>query len=110
MNRFSSKTYFYQKIHMWQFFLVFFILIFVIFFYGIYTIDHTTRAKQYESLQNTIHEDIIHCYAVEGTYPPNLDYLKEHYGLTYDESSFFVDYTSIGSNIMPDVTIIQEGK
>ena len=110
MNRFSGKKHVYQVIHIWQFFLVFFLIIFAVFFYGIRTIDHTTHEKQLESLRNTIHQDIVHCYAVEGTYPPNLDYLKEHYGLTYDESSFFVDFTSIGSNIMPDVTIIEEGK
>lgn len=110
MNRFSGKKRFYQKIHIWQFFLCFFFILFVVFFYGINTIDQTTQAKQLDSLQKTIHQDIIHCYAVEGTYPPNLDYLKEHYGLSYDESTFFVGYTSIGSNIMPDVTIIEEGK
>ncbi len=52
---------------------------------------------------------ITHCYAVEGTYPSSLEYLKENYGLTYDETVFFVDYQTIGSNILPDVTIIERG-
>jgi hypothetical protein len=34
--------------------------------------------------------------------------LKENYGLTYDEDLFFVDYQTIGSNILPDVTIIEK--
>jgi hypothetical protein len=44
---------------------------------------------------------------VEGKYPESLDYLKEHYGLTYNEDLFFVDYRVSGSNILPDVTIIE---
>ena len=43
---------------------------------------------------------------MEGSYPESLQYLKEHYGLTYDDDKFFVDYQTLGSNIMPDVTII----
>ena len=36
-----------------------------------------------------------------------LEYLESHYGLTYDHDLFFVDYQAIGSNIMPDVTIVR---
>ena len=46
---------------------------------------------------------------MEGTYPQSLDYLKEYYGLMYDEDLFFVDYQVMGSNILPDVTIIEKG-
>ena len=49
---------------------------------------------------------ITHCYAIEGTYPSSLDYLKENYGLMYDEDRYFIDYQPLGSNLMPDVTII----
>ncbi|WP_318583936.1 hypothetical protein [[Clostridium] scindens] len=51
---------------------------------------------------------ITQCYAVEGNYPESLDYLKKSYGLHYDEDKFFVDYQPLGSNIMPDVTIIKK--
>ena len=53
--------------------------------------------------------NITYCYAVEGAYPESLDYLKENYGLTYDENLFFVDYHIDGSNIFPDITIIERG-
>ena len=49
------------------------------------------------------------CYALEGFYPPDLEYLKEHYGLTYDESSFVVEYQPVAGNIRPDVTILEKG-
>ena len=50
---------------------------------------------------------ITECYAMEGSYPPDVDYLVEHYGLTYDEDEYWIDYQYIGSNLRPDVTIIK---
>ena len=35
----------------------------------------------------------------------SLDYLKEHYGITYDPEKYIVDYEIIGSNLMPDVKV-----
>jgi len=52
---------------------------------------------------------VTYCYTVEGAYPESLDYLKDNYGLTYDEDVFYVDYRVIGSNILPDITIIEKG-
>ena len=58
-------------------------------------------------LDKALSRSITQCYAIEGTYPPDLDYLVEHYGLCYDSETFFIDYRYIGSNLRPDVTIIE---
>ena len=106
MNRFRKRRFLpFRKLHLT--FLAFIALI-IVFFLGFSDISERTQNNQRESLQTAIQRDVIHCYAVEGTYPPSLDYLKEHYGLIYDEERFFVDYRSIGSNIMPDITIIEK--
>ncbi|MCH5276086.1 MAG: hypothetical protein J1E65_09605 [Lachnospiraceae bacterium] len=83
-----------------------FIALFILFYRGISSVSDTTTDKQMESLENALNRSIIQCYAVEGAYPPSLEYIKEHYGLIYDEDLFYVDYQPIGSNIMPDVTIL----
>lgn len=83
-----------------------FVVLFVLFCGGIRSVSDTTLEKQKESLSTALQRSIVQCYAVEGAYPPDLDYIKEHYGLTYDEDLFYVDYQPIGSNIMPDVTIL----
>lgn len=87
--------------------LIAFLVLFFIFCRGINTVSETTEAKQLESLDNALSRGIVQCYAVEGFYPPDLAYLKEHYGLTYNETLFWVDYQPIGSNIMPEYTIIR---
>lgn len=78
----------------------------LVFWLLINSVNESTIERQQESLENAINRDIIHCYALEGYYPPSLAYMEEHYGLTYDKDLFFVDYRPIGSNMRPDVTIL----
>ena len=84
-----------------------FLLILAVSVQGISSLSTSTKKRQKESLENAIMRDVTYCYTVEGTYPESLEYLKENYGLTYDEDLFFVDYRIPGSNILPDVTIIE---
>ena len=83
------------------------LVIFAAFFYGVNFFGDYAYLKQKESLERAIRRDIAQCYAVEGIYPPGLSYLKEHYGLSYDEDAFFVDYRPIGSNLYPEVVVIE---
>lgn len=62
-----------------------------------------------ESLELTaqaVRRAAVQCYALEGFYPSDLNYLKEHYGLSVDESRCFVGYQYVASNLMPDITVL----
>lgn len=107
MNRFERKKKFLLKKCIFLLPAAAFLLLLVLFWQGITSIDETTLQKQQESLETAVTRSIIQCYATEGTYPPSLEYLTEHYGLTYNQELFFIDYRPIGSNIMPDVTVIR---
>lgn len=105
--RFSSvKHPNLQKLKKFRFSFLFFLLLFIFFLYWIFQIDHMAEDKKLESLELALQHDIVHCYAVEGIYPPSLDYLVDHYGLIYDHDDFYIDYRPIGSNIYPDYEII----
>lgn len=86
-----------------------FLVIIVLFYQGIESLSTSSVKRQKESLENALTRSITYCYAVEGAYPESLNYLMEHYGITYDKDRFFVDYKVSGANIMPDVTIIERG-
>lgn len=47
----------------------------------------------------------VQCYALEGSYPPDLEYLEEHYGLVLNRDAYFYHYEIIGSNIMPQIGV-----
>ena len=110
MNRFtnrSSKEFAFIKYILRLLPLIIGLIMIAIFLFGVNYVSSSSLDKQQESLENAIMRDVAQCYAVEGSYPPSLDYLKDHYGLTYNEELFFVDYHAIGDNLMPDVTIIR---
>lgn len=85
-----------------------FLLIVFLFLSGVSSLSKSTAARQKEALENAITQSISYCYSAEGVYPESLEYLKENYGLTYNEDLFYVDYRTTGSNLMPDVTIIEK--
>lgn len=107
MNRFITKEtkYTEKKSKSGWLYLIIPMLI-VLFWIILSTVDESTIARQKDSLESALNKDIIHCYAVEGFYPPSLSYIEEHYGLTYNHDIFFIDYQPIGSNIRPDVTVL----
>ncbi|MBQ3163204.1 MAG: hypothetical protein IJC02_01495 [Lachnospiraceae bacterium] len=106
MNRFRNHATISLNL-VWKFFSILLVISFLFFFFqGVHAVDHSTTEEQAKSLEQAIRRSVIQCYSVEGTYPPSLDYLKKHYGVFYDSDLFYVDYTAIGSNIMPDITII----
>lgn len=68
-------------------------------------VQRTADDSQIESLRLAIIRSAVHCYAMEGTYPESLDYIRQHYGVSWDADKYLVDYEITGSNLMPDVTV-----
>ncbi len=107
MNRFRKgrrRFALFKKMHLS---LLAFLALLIFALSGLNDISDKTGESQRESLENALERSIAHCYALEGTYPPSLEYIRKYYGLTYDDDRFFVDYRFIGSNMLPDVTIIE---
>ena len=93
----------------WLIPLVIFLVILTVFLYGTGTVSGRNIAREKESLQNALSRDITDCYAYTGRYPESLEQIKSRYGLTYDESRFFVDYRVIGANLRPTVVVLERG-
>lgn len=65
------------------------------------------RAEQGKSqLEQALRRSCVACYAAEGIYPPNLEYLEEHYGVQIDEK-YTVRYMIFANNLMPDITVLE---
>ena len=83
-----------------------FILMMAMLFLGVTSVTNATAQKEQESLANAVVQSAVHCYSVEGAYPDSLDYLKKHYGITWDEKKYKVTYEVIDKNIRPEVKVI----
>lgn len=90
--------------------LIFFLCILVLFAVLSTRVKTANETQQMEILEKAVTRTITECYALEGAYPPDIDYLTAHYGLTYDADTYFIDYQYIGSNLRPDVTIIKRNR
>ncbi len=107
MNRFESSENKKGILKRFNYSWIIFALVILFFIYGLGRLSTYNAANQKEILTDAITRDVIHCYSIEGSYPPSLEYIEAHYGLTYDHDRFIIDYEPIGSNIMPNVTIIE---
>ena len=107
MNRFEQKHISFGRSLLFLLPVLAFLILFVLFIQGVSSVSESTLSKQQESLETALERSISQCYAVEGSYPPTLEYLKQHYGLLYDEDSFFIDYEYYGSNLLPEVTVLR---
>ena len=68
--------------------------------------DHSIHDKA--QLQEALTRAAVTCYAAEGVYPPDLDYLVEHYGIQINDDLYAVKYEVIASNLMPDITVLEK--
>ena len=106
MNLFSTKK---ERTNLTSYAPIIILVIVLVAFIGFSnSMMDTNLAREKEILENAIDRSITQCYALEGVYPDSLDYLEEHYGLTFNEEHFYVDYQYIGSNLRPDITIIEK--
>lgn len=108
MNRFEQTRKPLSRSISYIYPLVAFVTLLALFLGGIQSVSDTSLAKQQESLETALTRSISQCYAVEGVYPPSLDYLVSHYGLTYDTEEFLVDYEYYGGNLLPEVTVLRK--
>lgn len=83
------------------------ILILVIFAGALDDLNTDRAEEDQRQLEQVLRRGCMTCYAAEGIYPPNLDYLEEHYGIQIDRERYTVYYDIFGSNLMPEITVLE---
>lgn len=82
------------------------VLALVLFTAALNGLESGRAEEDQRQLEEAIRRSCAACYAAEGVYPPNLEYLEERYGVQVDEDRYAVFYTAIAENLMPDVTVL----
>ena len=77
------------------------------FFPALSNLDQGRDAQGRQQLEDALRRAAVACYAAEGVYPPDLAYLEEHYGIQIDRTRYWVFYDIFGSNLMPDITVLE---
>lgn len=84
-----------------------FATILLLFFIGLNSVTKTTKEEEFKATKQAIVRSVVHCYAIEGAYPPSVNYLEKLYGLTINYDKYKVEYNRFASNLMPDITVIK---
>lgn len=82
-----------------------FIGVILLFVYGSQTADTQLEEEDLDRVKQAIQQAALECYSIEGFYPEDIAYLKEHYGLYLQEDLYSIRYSYVGSNIMPDTNV-----
>ena len=79
----------------------------VVFATAVNSLDGGRNEESLRQLEETLRRGCMACYATEGVYPPDVDYLKERYGVQIDEEKYKVDYQVFAKNLMPSITVLE---
>lgn len=88
---------------------VVFVLIAAFFLAALSSSARRNDAREQEMVAAALQRAVVTCYAVEGRYPPNLEYIYQNYGVRVDESRYMVFYDVIAANVMPGVQVMRVG-
>lgn len=89
--------------------LVAFLVLFFAFFF-VRGLSRTVDEDRQELLEQTIRKYAVQCYALEGFYPQELDYLEDNYTLELNRNKYVYHYRFIGSNMMPEIFVFEREK
>lgn len=62
-----------------------FVLLIALFLQGVVDVSGNSMAEKKRLVEQAVWRATVNCYAIEGNYPPNLEYLEENYGLIIDQ-------------------------
>ena len=86
-----------------------FIVLILVFVFFINSITNKNSGRELQIVRDAVKNAALTCYAVEGMYPDNLEYLREHYNLSYNEEKYHVFYDPLASNLMPSIKVAERG-
>ena len=86
-----------------------FVALIVGFLILISAITTTSDSQETQLVYDAVKNAALTCYAAEGSYPENLQYLRDHYHLSYNEDRYIVYYEAFASNRIPDIWVSEKG-
>lgn len=82
-------------------------LLLVCFAAALNSLESGRSQEDLNQLRSVLYRGCVACYATEGFYPPNLEYLEGNYGIRIDRTKYQVNYQVFAENLMPNITIIE---
>ena len=101
----ENRTYYRIRVTVGIISVILFAALIVWFSAGLINAGKTSESQQMSNVKQSVINGVVLCYSTEGSYPESVGYLKENYGLRYDESKYAVNYIYISADIRPTVSV-----
>lgn len=85
------------------------VLALCLFLHGVSRVEEGADREGLHQLEQALRQAAVACYAEEGIYPPNVEYLCSHYGVLVDEQRYTVIYENFADNLMPEILVLEGG-
>ena len=86
-----------------------FVALIVVFVALVNNITGKGNRREMDIVKDAVKNATLTCYAVEGMYPDDLNYLIEHYNLSYNKDRYIVYYEPLASNVIPSIKVVERG-
>ncbi len=88
-----------------------FVALIIAFILLISNITNKGNDRERRIIEEAVRNATLTCYVVEGTYPDSVQYLRDHYNLSYNQDKYFVEFLEkpFASNVMPGISIKEIG-
>ena len=88
--------------------LLIFAVVFTVAIIAINSVQISRKAENAEIIETGVRRAAMECYANEGFFPDDIDYLIENYHLYTDNEHCIIHYSAVSSNIMPEIKVISK--
>ena len=88
------------------------LLLTVIIFLFVSVLNNTSHQIAGENMKSTeaaIRKALVTCFAVEGFYPSEINYLEKYYGLVIDWNKYDLYYNLYADNLLPYYKLVTKG-
>ena len=72
-------------------------------------ITNKNNGRELQIVRDAVKNAALTCYAVEGMYPDDIQYLRDHYNLSFNEDKYVVYYEPFASNVIPAIKVVERG-
>ena len=86
-----------------------FVALIIVFVVLVNNITGKGNRREMDIVKDAVKNATLTCYAVEGMYPDDLNYLIEHYNLSYNKDRYIVYYEPLASNVIPSIKVVERG-
>ncbi len=89
---------------------LFFTLITISVVMGLKDVSASSGSESIRLMEQNPRRATVQCYAIEGRYPPSLEYLSENYGVILNSEKYIYHYRVMGMNLMPDMAVFSQAE